>query len=397
MTARPIPANTGWGVIVSGWRRRAGLLGVAALAASLAGAVFDTGRFFEAYLVGFALVLGAGLGTTALLMLHHLVGGGWGRVSRRILEAGSRTLPLVALAFLPIAAGAFSLYEWTRAEEVIRDPVLEHKSAYLNYGFFVARAAVFFGVWLAGARLIDRWAESADAGSGGLDRLQKACAAGILIYVLTMSFAAIDWVMSLSPHWYSTIFGLLTISGQVLTALSVTSIAVVAFSSLGPLNEVVTSRHLHDLGNLILTFVMLWAYLSFSQFLLIWSANLPEEIPYYLVRTAAGWEWAAGLLIVFHFAVPFALLLSRRMKRTGRTLASIAAALVVMRWLDLYWIIVPAVRGTARLHWLDVTTPVALASLWAWSFLGELPRRGLVAPQPAGGRARTAEPATGET
>jgi hypothetical protein len=250
-------------------------------------------------------------------------------------------------------------------------------------------------VWLIFARVIDRWAERADADAGGLARLQKASAAGILAYVLTMSFASIDWVMSLSPHWYSTIFGMLMIAGQVLTALAVTSIVIVALSSFRPLDEMVTPRHLHDLGNLVLTFVLLWAYMSFSQFLIIWSADLPEETPFYIARTSAGWEWAAGLLIAFHFALPFVLLLSRQMKRTGRTLAAIAVGLVLMRWVDLYWIIVPAVRETAIPHWLDITVPVALGGIWVWYFLGQLAERGLVAPEPPATLTAT-EPMAGE-
>jgi hypothetical protein len=254
---------------------------------------------------------------------------------------------------------------------------------------------LFFGVWLLGSHLIIRWAGGADESRHGIPRLQKASAAGILVYVLTMSFASIDWVMSLSPHWYSTIFGLLAIVGQVLTALSVTCIVIVVLSAYRPLHDALTERHLHDLGNLVLTFVLLWAYMSFSQFLLIWSADLPEEIPFYVARTSGGWEWAAGLLIAFHFALPFVLLLSRQVKRTARTLAIVAGGILLMRWIDLYWVIVPAVRESAFPHWLDITVPVALAAVWLWFFLGQLPRRGLLAE----GRApvgRATQPVTGE-
>jgi hypothetical protein len=377
---------------IATWQRMALLAGIAASLLSAVGAFLAPQQFFRSYLLGYLFWLGIALGCLGIALLHQLTGGAWGNVIRRFLESGTRTLPLLALLFVPIVFGLPHLYEWTHPEVVAADHVLQHKSAYLNVPFLLGRAAFYFAVWIGFAMLLNAWSARGAAEPGGAiaRRLKIASAPGILFYVLTMTFAAVDWVMSLDPHWFSTIFGVLFIVGQVLSAFAFVIALVARMRDAEPLASGVTSDHLHDLGNLLFAFLFLWAYISISQLLIIWSANLPEEIPWYLKRFNGGWEWVGYALVVFHFAVPFLILLNRRVKRAGRALAMTATAIIVMHFVDLFWIIVPEFHPDAfRIHWLDVAAPVAVGGLWLALFFRQLAQRPLLAaapePAPAGG------------
>ena len=336
-------------------------------------------QFFRSYLIAYLFWFGIALGCLPLLMLHHLVGGTWGFVIRRILEAGTRTLPLMLILFVPILFGIHSLYEWSHPEVVAADQVLQEKRAYLNVPFFVVRAATYFLAWLALAFFLNRWSAEQDTTGNPLlmRRFQLLSAPGIIAYCLAITFASIDWGMSLEPHWYSTIYGILFIVGQALAALALVIPVAALLSESPPASEVMKPAVFQDLGNLLLAFVMLWAYVSFSQYLIIWSGNLPEEIPWYLHRGRNGWQWVAAAIALFHFAVPFLLLLARRNKRNKAILGGTAIAVLMMRWTDIYWLIAPAFRPSFGIHLLDVVLFVLIGAIWVYVFLIELNKRAL--------------------
>jgi hypothetical protein len=361
--------------------QRCRVVGVAGLMVCLAGVFFDAPQFYRSYLVAYLFAIGFPLGCLALLMLHHLVGGNWGFVVQRLLEAGVRTLPLMALLFLPIAAGAHDLYLWARPDAVAADPLLQQKGMYLNLPFFYARAVLYFAVWIVLGQLLSQWSVEQDrSGDANLTRrLQNLSGPGLVLYGLTVTFAMIDWAMSLEPHWYSTVYGLAFVVGNGLAALALVICVAAALVEQGPLARVAGADHFHDLGNLLLAFVMLWAYLGFSQFMIIWMENLKEEIPWYLHRTMGGWQVVALALVAFQFALPFVLLLARAAKRRPQFLAGIAVVVLIMRWVDLFWLIAPAFQPQGfYFHWLDLAALGGIAGIWAATFLGYVDAHSLV-------------------
>jgi hypothetical protein len=357
------------------------LVGAVGAVLCLVGALTSPEQFYRSYLVGFLFWAGLSLGCFAVLLLHHVFGAAWGFVVQRMLEAGTRTFPLLAVLFLPLLLGLHSLYEWTHAEVVAADPVLQGKSAYLNTGFFLGRAAFYFAAWMGIAALLNRWSQQLDhSGAWPLaERLKNFGPPGLLVYGATVTFATVDWVMSLDPHWYSTMFALIFIAGQVLSTLAFTVLILRLLQERPPLADVVRPPHLHDLGNLMLAFTMIWAYVSFSQFLIIWSGNLPETITWYRHRSHGGWQWVALALIVFGFALPFVILLSRFIKRQARLLAMVAALVLVMRGVELFWVVQPTFSPEGvRLHWLDAVAPLAVGGLWLWFYIRQLKSRPLL-------------------
>jgi hypothetical protein len=375
-------------------RKTALLAGGVGLAICALGFFIDRGHFFRAYLVGYLFWLGIALGSLALMMVHHQSGGAWGIVIRRIFEASTRTLPLLALLFLPLLLGLGDLYPWTHADHVEHDAVLRHKSLYLNTPFFLARAAFYFACWLGLASVLNRWSRAQDEGHPlATRRMQLTSGGGLVLYGLTITFASVDWVMSINPHWFSTIFGFLFIGGQALAALAFTIIIATALWR-GPLHDAYNPGHFHDLGKLMLAFVMLWAYFNFSQYLIIYSGNLVEEIPYYIDRTSGGWQYVALVLVVFHFVAPFMLLLSRDLKRSAPRLVLVAVAILIVRVIDLLFLVSPDFdpNGINRhllpadqphgshlfVHWLDVAAPLGIGGVWMWMFLVRLAERPLL-------------------
>jgi hypothetical protein len=340
-------------------------------------------QFFLSYLVGYLFWLGAALGCLVLVMLQHVTGGAWGVVLRRVVESGSRTLWLLALLFVPVLVGAWvgRLYLWADPNEVAHDKDLQWKQPYLNVPFFFVRAALYFAVWVLFAYVLNRWSSQQDADAAFPPRRFRLLSGpGLALYGFTITFASVDWVMSLNPHWVSTIFPPLFATGQVLTGLAFAITVLLLLAAYQPMARVLYPQLLRDLGNLLLAFVMLWAYMSFSQFLLVWVGNLPEETPWYLQRTRHGWEWLAVLLIVFHFAVPFLLLLQRGVKERPRYLAAVAVGLLVLHFVDTFWWVEPASNHAGQyFFWLlDVSAVAAVGGLWVWRFLGELARRPLL-------------------
>lgn len=348
------------------------VVGSAALALSLVGLAMNHEQFYRSWLLSYLFWLGPTLGSMGILMLQHITGGRWGVALRRTLEAGMKTLPLMALFFVPIVVGMHDLFEWTHADVVAHDPVLQAKSFYLNQGFFLVRAGLYFAIWFGVAAALSRWSLRQDEDpSPRVDRrLHFWSRGGIALYALTMTFAAVDWAMSLEPHWYSHIYGVIVIGGQILTAMMFAIVIAVRLATIPKVGEFVSKERFHDFGKLLLAFIMLWAYFALSQFLIIWAANLPEETPWYLTRRAGGWQVLAVLLILFHFAVPFVVLLSRQVKRTPAALGAVVMALLFMRFVDLYWLVAPSFQGPKLSpHWLDVTTMVAIGGIWLAVFV----------------------------
>ncbi len=362
-------------------RRPALAVGAVGLIACAAGFFLAPDRFFPSYLFACMFCLGLALGCQAVLMLNHVTGGAWGIPIRRPLEAATRTLPLVAVFFLPLGLGLTRLYEWTRPEVVARDPILQHKAVYLNVPFFAARTVACFAVWMIFMAVLNRWSREQDeAPKRGLTRrLQLVSSAGLVAYGFTITFFSIDWVMSLEPHWYSTMYGVLYIAGQSLSGFAFIIAVTVVLARFTPLSAFVNREHFHDLGKLMLAFVMFWAYVSFSQYLIIWSGNLPEEIPWYLRRLNGGWGWFGVGMILLHFLLPFLLLLPATGNRNPRILIGVAGLVLAMRLADVFWYIRPATSpGGFSLHWMDLAAPLGILGLWFFVFLGQLLRRPLL-------------------
>ena len=366
---------------LKGLQQRLLLAGAAGAVLSLAGAVFNTTQFLQSYLMGYMLWLGVTLGCLALGMVHQLSGGAWGVVIRRPIGAATRVLPWTTVLFLPIALGMNRMYPWTDAALVARDEALQHKQLYLNTPFFLIRAAIYFLVWNALSYFLNAWSLEQDrtANPRFARRMQMLSGGGLLAYGFTITFASFDWLMSLEPHWFSTIYGVLILGGQGLSALAFLIIVLVWLSRRPPLDRIVAPSHFHDLGNLMLAFVMLWAYFSFSQYLIIWSGNLPVEIAWYLHRLQTGWRPVAVALIVFHFIVPFVVLLSRDVKREPQMLVKVAIGILAVRLVDLFWLIAPEFRQNGiGVSWLDVVVPVTLGAIWAGCFVNQLRGRAIL-------------------
>jgi hypothetical protein len=371
-------------------RLRNGALVAAAAGVLLcvAGWFLNAEQFYRSWLFGFLFWVGIAIGCLSITLIHNLTGGLWGLVIRRQLEAGARTLPYMAVLFLPVAIGLAHVYPWARADVVAADALLQKKTLYLNAPFFLARTAFYFAVWFLIAHLQTRWSDELDRGTTYLKtsrRLRGLGGAGLLLMGLTITFSSIDWAMSLNPHWFSTVYGVLFMVGTALAALAFIIVCVARLGGEAPLAAVLRKEQVHDLGKLMLAFVMLWAYISFTQFLIIWSGNLPEEIPFYLQRLSGGWQYLALGLVLFHFALPFAVLLSRDLKRNARLLAIVAVMVLAARVIDLYWLVAPDLAGHhggggsgLHLHWLDLAALLAIGGLWLAMFTRELRGRPLL-------------------
>ncbi|HEX5221526.1 MAG TPA: hypothetical protein VFZ59_18325 [Verrucomicrobiae bacterium] len=368
--------------------RRIGRLQKTALVAGCAGGIAclvfafgETRQFFISYLVGFTFWMGLSLGCLCVAMMHHLTGGNWGFATRRFLEAGFMTLPLMAGLFLPLLLGLPELYPWARPDAVAASEPLHHRADYLNPTAFVLRALLFLAAWLALAFFLRKWSLRQDATTDPTPtiRLRTLSGVGIVAYPITGTFAFIDWVMSIEPRWFSTMFAVIVLIGQILVAFAFVTMLLAWFRDQPPFQAIVARVHFHDLGNLLLAFVVFWTYVSFSQFLIIWSGNLPREIDWYLHRTAGGWKWIVGLLALFHFFVPFSLLLFRVMKRSVGRLVTIAALIFIVHIVEVFWIVEPSFFPAGmHIHWLDLAALVGMGGLWLALFAWNLKRNPLL-------------------
>jgi hypothetical protein len=343
--------------------------------------------FFRGWLYAFLCWSGVALGCLSLTLIHNLTGGMWGLSIRRLLEAGTRTFPVLALLFLPLLFGLKTLFVWADPQAVAADRLLQHKALYLNVPFFLGRAVFYFAVWVFLARLVNHWSRRLDAGPDlKLERKTRSLGGlGLVLHGFALTFSAVDWALSLNPHWLSTIWGVMFMVGQVLSALCLMVVLLARLGEEEPLRMVARRGTVHDLGKLMLAFTMLWAYLHLSQFLIIWSGNIAEETPFYLARLHGAWKAVAWVLLLFHFTVPFLLLLSRDLKRNARSLAQLAGALFLLRFVDLYWLVGPDLAGHhggeghgGGFHIVYVTAVLGMGGAWLWSFFGTLKDRPLL-------------------
>jgi hypothetical protein len=356
--------------------------GVVLAIVSIIGAFFDPGDFFRSYLMSYLFWWGLTLGAMAIVMMQYLTAGAWGIMTRRTLESASRTMPLIALLFIPVAIGIPYLYDWAHSDLVRKEYVLHHRAVYMNTAFFIGRAIFYFATWGVFTYFLNKWSALQDEYGGFEKRLAKISAPGLILYVFTVTFSSIDWAESLENDWYSTIWGFLFVARQGLTAFGFAIIAMALLSKRQPMASLFKPKHLHDLGKLLLTFVMVWAYFAFSQLVIVWSGNLTDEIPWYLRRFATSWGWLGVMLIVLQFIVPFLLLLSRPLKRNATALCAVVGLLLFMRFVDMMWIVMPSYyqRGF-RLSWMNFTVPLAMGGLWIAVFARELTKRPLLPPR----------------
>ncbi|HYX31377.1 MAG TPA: hypothetical protein VE863_22770 [Pyrinomonadaceae bacterium] len=366
---------------LKGVSTRALIAGVVFTVLLLIGVFIGRGQFFHSYLVGFIFWTGITIGSLALLMLQHLTGGAWGVVIRRVLEASTRTLPLMLILFLPIIFGLKQIYPWMNAAYMSETPALQQKTHYLNPSFFIMRSVLYFAFWSLLALLLNWWSLEQDrTGQKRIrKRLQIVSGPGLVLLIVSITFAAIDWVMSLEPKWSSTIYGLIFVAAWSMSALSFTIVVMSWLSQRAPMDRVAQPRHFHDWGNLLLTLVMLWTYFAFSQYLLIWSGNLAEETSWYVARKHGGWGVIALGIVILQFAFPFLALLSRASKQHAHKLATLAALILIMRVIDVIWLIEPSFhREGFHFSWMDVVAPIGMGGLWVATFAWQLQKRALV-------------------
>jgi hypothetical protein len=366
-----------------------GLGTIAVLIFALIGSPEQKEQVLRSWLLGVIFWGGIGIGSIGVLLLQNLTGGAWGVVLRRILEAGSRTIPLVFILFLPMLFGVTYLYEWTHPQP--GDKILAHRGAYLTPFWWIFRAVLYFALLWIIQYLLNKWshrqdrAETYEEAHHMMTTMSRFSGPTMAFYVLIVSFAAIDWVMTLDPHWYSTMWGFLFVAGWGLSCFCFVVVILAALSDKAPMNRIAGKRHFQDIGKLMLALVMVWAYFNFSQFLIIWSGNLPEETTWYLVRMKGVWGWIGVILIFFHFAFPFLVLLSRDLKRNAKYLAALAIFILVLRLIDMFYLIGPNPRVFAHgdqtafhISWLDFVAPIAVGGLWLWWFFRELQKYPLV-------------------
>jgi len=400
-----LPADLSAPAAVLRWRSRAAVFAV--VFAALAVIDLIVSRSFDyllrGWLMGLMICLSFGIGGLAVLMLQWTTGGKWGLLIRRPLEAMSRTIPLVFLMFLPIAIFAKRLYIWARIADPkaalqsgLIDAMQAHAIAYKRpwlhlYGFagFWTRGIVYFVIFAIFAYFLNRWSLQRDSDTVHGNwfwqkRFENLSGAGLVIYSLVLTGMCVDWIMSLDPTWFSSMFGFLFLVSQGYAAFALVILVTLALSQYEPIHSILRVTEQHDLGNLCLAFVMLNIYIAFSQYLIIWSGNLPLEIRWYMDRISGGWGPVAGLDFLFHWVLPFFLLLSRSIKRNKRKLATVCCIMLFARFWDTWWLIAPSFADERRnLHFTAgmlqyIFVPAAMTAVWLVYYFTTLRTRGLV-------------------
>ncbi len=355
----------------------------------VAGLVIDPRMFFPSYLVAFMFWTGLSLGSLAFLSLYHLVGGDWGRSLRRPLESAALNIILMAVLFIPIALGASKLYPWWTWTEADKD-LAPHKFVFFQHGFFYFRAVLYFALWIVLAVILNVLSTREDASPTPMRLIRMVAGPAIALYGISITAASFDWVMSLQPFWYSSMWGLIYVAGQGLTCLAFMVVLMSILRETPPLSRVLSPGVFNDLGNLLLAFTMLYAYTSFSQFLIIWSGDMKDEVAYYMNRTQGIWGVIIVAMVIFHFGIPFALLLSRDVKRNPNLLRKIAAWILIMRIIELCWQVEPANDLVMDYNngdrvWrviLNIAAPLAIGGIWMTFFLTRFLGRSLLARNP---------------
>jgi len=378
--------------VVNRWRTLSLGVGGIGLVAWAVGTFFFPEQGLRSWLLAFVFWGGLGIGCLGVLMLQYMTGGAWGVVIRRACEAGTRTLPLVFLMFIPIAIGVYTgtFYEWTHLPPT--DPVVVQRGVYMAPWLWIVRGFFYIAAFMFMAWLLNSWSAEQDKTPDVemsrrlLEKASRFSGPSMVLFCILVTFAVVDWVMTLEPHWFSTIWGLLYVAGWGLSCFCFMVALMANLIETAPMNGVLGRRHFHDLGKLMLALVMVWAYFNFSQFLIIWSGNIPEETVWFLTRMRSGWGYIGVALIFFHFAFPFLVLLQQDFKRRWKWLSWIAIFVLFMRLLDMFWHIGPTVRispgaiaqGSFYVSWMDMVTPIGVGGIWLWWFFGQLMKRPLV-------------------
>lgn len=363
-------------------QRSALFVGIIALAVSIIGLVRDPVHFWQSYLFAFLFWSGLALGCLGILFLHNVVGGNWGVAIRRLLESGVKTLPFVFIAVIPIFFAMRSIYVWTHPNFTAHDFPAGHRAEYMNVPMFIARTIVFCLIWFFTSRYIMGLANQHErTGDPAIFlRMKRRSAPALLLFILTTTYAFVDWIMSLEPDWYSTIYPWMFTIGEVVLTFAFLISVLVLLSKREPFASFLTRQHYHDLGNLLLAFTMVWTYFSISQFLIIWAENLPDEIPWYIRRFTGGWGYLAFTIAIFHFCVPFFLLLMRFVKKNPSALRALAIWMIIMRIADVFWVVEPAFRQRRfEIYWTDVVALIGLGGIWLAYYVWNLKSRPLLA------------------
>jgi hypothetical protein len=347
------------------------IIGVVTLIITAAGFFVDRQQFFFSYLVAFAFWATVTLGGLFFTLVHNTTHAMWSTVLRRILETIMMTVPVMAILVIPVLFGIHDLYHWSHADVVATDALLQKKAAYLNIPFFVIRTVFYFAVWMVLSFYLYRISKQQDKSYDPeqKEKLRKRSAPSILIFALTLTFASFDWLMSLDPHWYSTIFGVYIFGGSFLSAIAFVVLVLISLHKRNILTDVITVEHYHDLGKFLFSFTVFWGYIAFSQYFLIWYANIPEETIWFAHRWEGSWKYISLVLVFGHFLIPFLALMPRAAKRNIKFMRIISIWILLMHFFDLYWIIMPTLHKHGfYFSWMDLTAMIGIGGIFIWYF-----------------------------
>jgi hypothetical protein len=356
-------------------------VGIVGLALAAIGLFTDREHFFFAYLTAFTFWVTIALGALFFTMLHHLTGAMWSVVVRRIVESLMAPLPWLFLLFIPILFGLHEIYHWSHADLVASDALLQKKAGYLNPTFFGIRAVIYFVVWSGLAHLLYKTSISQDSGhrEEHTKRMRAISAPGMIVFAITTTLAGFDWLMSLDPHWYSTIFGVYFFAGGLWTVLAVITLVAILLRQQGILRDQITVEHYHDLGKLMFAFTIFWTYIGFSQYFLQWYANIPEETTWYLARWVGSWKAVSMVILFGHFVIPFTVMIFRAVKRSVPALRILTIYFLVMHWVDHYWMALPTLyKNGAHFSWIEIATTIGIGGIFVWAFWSKFTRQPII-------------------
>lgn len=345
------------------------VLGLLGLAASGYGFTIDKGQLMHSYLTSFMFWISIALGGLFFVLVNYLANARWSVVTRKISESIMCSFPLLLILFIPILFSIHELYHWSHEEAVATDLILQTKTSYLNTPFFIIRSVGYFVIWIILTILLGNKSMSNEkkADPHYYKKVRKISAPGMILFAITITFASFDWLMSLDPHWFSTIFGVYLFSGSFLAFLCFFVLIGKYLASQGILKDIITVEHYHDVGKLMFGFIIFWSYMAFSQYFLIWYANIPEETYWFLKRWEGSWVTMSMVLLFGHFVIPFILMLTRWSKRNTFMLVFMALWILAMRWVDLYWLIFPThSESGVYLSWMDLSTMVGIGGVFVW-------------------------------